>query len=189
MPLLKLRSTLLLLLSLSLACSSERKRAEEETETEHPQLEPAKGEIAESEAANASLPDASLPDAGLPDATVDAGPPRPCELPRPTKVRLRSGRSTTTYGLAMKYQGGGHKRTRDGDLMFWSFSLRLGERRTSVRKMKDDWRRPRNFSGICWRGIRAGWHASSVTVEVAPMCDENGELSKRGCKGAFEPAP
>ncbi len=118
----------------------------------------------------------------------------PCSSPEPRLVEVSEsgGWVETGFGLDLRFVARGSRRTsRDYrgsslNLFFYDFRSRYDGRVREHHISGGDWRQARNHGGICFRGARRARYARRrLAVDVAPHCDEQGNLVTRGCRGVF----
>lgn len=117
-----------------------------------------------------------------PPAKADA-PPNPCDTPGKQTVALSAGVTRTTpWGLELSYALDPDKKRGDG----YMFLLKHGARRWQTRRDDSNWNTEMTWRGFCWRGgERPEKRASSLEIEMAPVCKESKLVELGGCGDAL----
>jgi hypothetical protein len=133
--------------------------------------------------------------ATTPTAPTSPSPPPPsptaataddaCAHPEPRTLELALGIETQTpWALELTYAIDDDAKHGPG----YMFLLRSGARRWETRRDSSNWNRAIMWRGYCWRGRgRPGVRASTVQVEVAPLCKEGKLIEMGSCAGVLKP--
>jgi hypothetical protein len=109
--------------------------------------------------------------------------PNPCANPEPQTLVLEAAiPQTTASGLELSYAIDEDDKRGPG----YMFLLRHGQRRWQMRRDNTNWSSPKSWRGFCWRGgKRPAKRASSIEVQVAPVCEDGELVELGGCGDVF----
>jgi hypothetical protein len=136
----------------------------------------------------ASPPPAAAPVAPAPPAAPPSAAPatgNPCANPQPVTLELEAGViKTTPWGLDITYAIEEDEKRGPS----YVFLMRSGTRRWEARRNDDNWTAKLTWRGFCWRGgVRPERRASSLQIQMAPVCKDGQLIEMGGCGDALGP--